>query len=162
MVNDKHLVIRPAAKDDTDEILSMMIELAIFEGYKRDFKLTKIELIERLFERKDFSVLIAEYKGCVAGILVFYTLPFTYDLAPWVYIKELFIKADYRFSGIGKKLLSELARRCVFNGHSKIRWDVLSNNLAAQKFYFSIGAKEESHWKLFSLDSIGIAELANK
>ena len=118
-----------------------MLELAKFEGYADKFVVTQSDLEERLINNKDFSILVAEVDSKITGILVYYTLPFTYDLKPWLYIKELFIDADYRSLGLGKKLMHGLAIEAKKLGCTKIRWDVLSSNEAAKAFYQSLGAK---------------------
>lgn len=75
-------VIRHAQRSDIAALLSMMTALAKFEGYAEKFRVTATELEIRLFNHQDFKVLIAELAGQPLGMLVYYHLPFSYDLKP--------------------------------------------------------------------------------
>ncbi len=160
-MNASRIVIRKALPSDCDKLLQMMIKLAEFEGYLKDFSVTRSELEKRLFQKKDFQVLIAQANGSVAGMLVYYWLPFSYDLKPWAYMKELFVEDDYRSMGLGKMLMKNFARECVKNGCSKIRWDVLSANDPAKNFYISLGANLANEWLLFTMNKQNICSLAD-
>lgn len=158
---DGGVTVRHAERRDCDELLSMMIRLAEFEGYADGFRVTKPELEKRLFDAKDFCVLIAEVDGRVSGMLVYYFLPFTYDLTPWVMIKELFVNDGYRSRGIAKSLMAALAKVCVEQGSQKIRWDVLSSNIRAKRFYESLGAELSDAWELYGMGEKAIAALSS-
>jgi len=145
-------VIRPAQRSDIAALLSMMKALAVFEGYAGQFRVTAPELEKRLFDYRDFDALIAERYHKPCGMLVYYTLPFTYDLKPWVYMKELFVQEHERSRGTGRALMQALIRDCQQRGVSRIRWDVLSNNLNAQTFYQSLGGKPADDWQLYYLN----------
>jgi len=151
--------VRQAQETDCDDVLRLMMELAEFEGYADQFVVTKAELNNRLFNNKDFNVLVAESENAITGILVYYTLPFTYDLKPWFYIKELFVDANFRSAGVGKQLMLGLAKEAKQQGCTKIRWDVLSSNEPAKAFYQSLGAKHDDDWALFSLSAEGLSKL---
>lgn len=155
------VTIRQAERRDSEELLSMMIQLAEFEGYADGFRVTKPELEKRLFEDKDFCVLIAEVDGRASGMLVYYYLPFTYDLRPWVMIKELFVKDECRSRGVAKRLMTALAKVCVEQGSQKIRWDVLSSNVNAKRFYESLGAESSDTWELYGMGDKAIAALSS-
>lgn len=152
---------RQAELKDSKKILSLMIDLAEFEGYADQFIVTLNDLDKRLFKNKDFCVLVSEVDQQVVAILVYYYLPFTYDLKPWIYIKELFVDQQYRSLGLGKQLMIKLAKEAIENKCSKIRWDVLSTNLKATKFYQSLGAKHDKEWLLFNMDEANLKKLAN-
>lgn len=144
-------VVRPAQPDDVLGILLLMRELARFEGYEKEFRVTEKAIFSGLFEENKFEVLVATRGENLAGILTYYYLPFTYDLTPWIYIKELYVSAGFRSKGIGRMLMNELVEECKRNGGTKIRWDVLSDNHAAKKFYVSLGAHHDKKWEIFYL-----------
>lgn len=151
------VVIRQARPNDCADILSLMRKLALFEGYESEFKVTEAALQAGLFEQRTFYVLVASCDQALVGMLVYYFLPFTYDLSPWIYIKELYIENEYRSRGIGKALMKALIEICRENGGTKIRWDVLEDNHSARNFYFSLGARCDRQWELFSLGRNNIA-----
>ena len=142
---------RPAQRSDIAALLAMMKALAVFEGYTDEFRVTAAELEKRLFDYRDFEVLVAEQFGRPCGMLVYYRLPFTYDLKPWVYMKELFVQEHVRSAGVGKALMQHLFAECNQQGVSKIRFDVLTSNVRAQDFYQSLGARADTDWQLFSV-----------
>lgn len=154
------LCVRHAQRHDIDDLLRLMLKLAEFEGYAQQFKVNKQALEKQLFERQDFSVLVAEVDQKLVGILVFYYLPFTYDLTPWAYIKELYVETEQRSLGIGKQLMQALAKECHSQQVTKIRWDVLSSNTKAMKFYQSLGGAHDKNWMLYSLNKNAINSLA--
>ena len=47
---------------------------------------------------------------CVAGMLVYFYQPFTYDLKPWMVIKELFVAAKCRGGVLVKHCLTQPRR----------------------------------------------------
>jgi N-acetylglutamate synthase-like GNAT family acetyltransferase len=88
-------VIRHAQRSDIAALLSMMTALAKFEGYAEKFRVTATELADQPL-----------------GMLVYYHLPFSYDLKPWVYMMELFVYEPMRSAGIGKKLMQHFINDC--------------------------------------------------
>lgn len=150
------VMVRHAERSDIAALLSMMKALALFEGYADKFRVTAAELEKRLFDYRDFDVLVADQFGRPCGMLVYYRLPFTYDLKPWVYMKELFVQEHVRSAGVGKALMHHFIEDCRQQGVSKIRFDVLQRNERAQRFYQSVGASADSDWQLFSIGVGGI------
>ena len=159
MTGPGQLVVRPARPDDCAAILAMMRELARFEGYESEFRVTAKALHDGLFRQRQFHVLTASREGALVGLLTYYFLPFTYDLSPWIYIKELYVDKNHRSQGVGRALMKQVAAICRENGGSKIRWDVLSDNDTAKIFYLSLGAACEQRWALFSLDKNRLTNL---
>ena len=156
--------IRCAQLGDVGQLLLLMQALAKFENYLNDFKVTESELVQRCFRNQDFQVLVAEVVNeqtstNLVGMVVYYLQPFTYDLAPWLVIKELFVSESGRGSGVGSELMKEVARRCVAIGGSRVRWEVLSSNVAAQRFYNSLGAHEDTQWQTWHLSRTDLINL---
>ena len=55
-----------------------------------------------------------------------------------LYLKDLFVAADWRGRGIGKQLMRFLAGFCRHQGGGRIDWSV--ENAQAQRFYDRLGA----------------------
>lgn len=155
------LTIRSARLEDVGQLLALMRALAEFEGYITDFKVSESELRRRCFVNQDFHVLVAEMGNELIGMLVYYTQPFTYDLAPWFVIKELFVHESARGLGAGRKLMKEAALRCVEEGGSRLRWEVLVDNPAAKKFYSSLGAQADTQWQTWHLSRSRLVNFAH-
>ncbi len=153
--------IRTPELHESKDVLRLMIGLAEFESYIHDFKVTEKELIQRLFKNQDFNVLVASVDGKLMGILTYYYLPFTYDLRPWMIIKELFVEPAARSQQLGGRLMARAAAICIENNGSKIKWDVLNSNEAASKFYRQLGAKADEEWQGYYLSNKALAQLAS-
>ena len=154
------LLIRPVERRDGPELLALMRALALFEGYADQFCVAEADLDQRLFTRRDFHVLVAESGGKLAGMVVYYFLPFTYDLKPWLYVKELYVETTFRNSGTGVALMREVARQCVAAGGSRIKLEVLADNAGARRFYARLGAASNAGWETCSFHRDAIDRLA--
>lgn len=154
------LRVRTAQPEDAEAVLTLMQALAEFEGYSAEFRVTLDELVQRCFVRHDFQVLVADCGGELLGMLVYYEQPFTYDLKPWFVIKELYVRDSSRGTGVGRMLMKSVARHCHLQGGSRLRWEVLTDNLAAQRFYGSLGAQPNAGWQTWQLGGVALRELA--
>lgn len=154
------LRVRPAQPEDAKAVLALMQALAEFEGYSADFRVTLDELVQRCFVRHDFQVLVAECGGELLGMLVYYEQPFTYDLKPWFVVKELYVRDAFRGSGVGRMLMKSVARHCHLQGGSRVRWEVLTDNLPAQRFYGSLGARANAGWQTWHLEGAALRAFA--
>ena len=159
------LTVVQAVEEDIPTVLRLMQQLAVFEGYIDDFQVDLAYLQKHLLKsnptQQNFEVLVAKQGVAVLGILVFYTLPFTYDLKPWLLMKELIVDENHRSNGVGRALMEQLFRIAGERGVSKIRWDVLKGNAKAKCFYESFGAEHQSGWELYSLGTKAISTLSS-
>lgn len=143
--------IRHFAQKDVAQLLKMMEQLAIFEGYIDDFKVTEQYLEKHgLGDRPQFYVLVAEHNGKLVGYACYYLIPFTYHLKPKMILKELFIKDIARGLGLGGKLFEALKSEASKHKCALIEWTVLPENEPAQKFYTNHGGRHDSKWQIWS------------
>ncbi|MEW9799720.1 GNAT family N-acetyltransferase [Alteromonas sp. CYL-A6] len=149
MVNVK---VRKAEREDCDQILELMKKLAEFEGYIDQFKVTVTDLEKLCIDEKKFYILVADVDNNLEGMLVYFFQPFTYDLSPWVVVKELFVTANQRGIGIGEKLMRQAIKDCLSVGGTKLKLEVLANNERAIRLYQKLGAKLETDWKKMSFE----------
>jgi ribosomal protein S18 acetylase RimI-like enzyme len=157
----KNLTIRHAVKEDCEPLLELMKKLAVFEDYIDDFAVTKQDLISHGFsnEQTKFTAIVAEeaeqgdaQNTELLGYLVYYLIPFTFDLNPTLFIKELYVNKSARGNNIGKKLMQATIKDAKDKGCRRMKWDVLSDNIKAQSFYKSFGAKYDKRWQGFVLN----------
>lgn len=144
-------VIREAQPQDCAAVLKLMRALADFEGYLKGFAVTLEQVKTRFLDPEDVGVLVADLDGEICGILVYYFLPVSFDMKPWMVVKELFVDADHRGSQMGEGLMHMAASICKNRGGSKIKWEVLASNHAAKNFYLKLGGQIESDWQTMSL-----------
>ncbi len=140
------LIIRDAEVQDSEQIIILMKKLAVFEGYIEQFNVTQEELIERCFVNQEFFVIVAQKNGKLLGLLVYYFAPFTFDLTPWLFIKELFIDDSSRGQNVGNNLMLDAIRKCKEKNSAKMYRNVLANNSRARYFYEKFGARQSVDW----------------
>lgn len=150
------MMIRHAIKSDSEALLTLMKQLAVFEEYIDDFTVTTNDLVMHGFTHADdrepnFTAIVAEENSSLHGYLVYYLIPFTYDLKPTLFIKELYVNEDARGKSIGKKLMKQAIKDAKEKGCGRLKWDVLSDNIKAQSFYKSLGANYDARWQGFVL-----------
>ena len=140
--------IRPMQHQDVNECYRLMKELAEFEHYIDIFAITPEIVIEKGLGKDpaDFQCLVAEVDQEIAGMLVYYILPYTAHNKPEIFIKELYIDKHFRGQGVGKALMTYLYEIGKKEGCHQIKWTVADWNTPAQKFYKDLGATENSEW----------------
>jgi GNAT superfamily N-acetyltransferase len=106
------LVIRPAVASDAELITNLIRELAVYEKLEHAVKATPSSLRAMLFERTPPAAesLVAEWEGQAAGFALFFATFSTFRAQTGLYLEDLFVRPEFRGRGIGKALLSELAR----------------------------------------------------
>ena len=145
------IIIRKAVENDSDKLWTLMKELAIFEKYIESFAITPDIVRESGFRKNppDFYCLVAEDGDNIAGILVYYFLPYTAQNRPAIYMKELYVDANYRGQKIGEQLMNALRIEAELHNCQTIKWTVAPWNEAGIRFYERLGAKENRDWLNF-------------
>ncbi len=142
--------IRPATLADLPTVHQQMQQLAAFEGYLADFRVTVADLATRGFSSApQFDLLVACNNQQLCGYAVLVYQPFTYDLTPVATLKELYVAADYRGSGAGQALFQAAVQTARNKGANRLNWLVLTHNLPAQQFYQQQGGHPSKTWIRF-------------
>ena len=153
MNSANNTIIRHAVEADCPQLLSLMKKLAVFEDYIDDFQVDESALIQYGFrEKPSYTALVAESSQQLVAYLVYYLIPFTYDLKPTLFIKELWVDDKYRGKNIGSQLMEATIADAKKHQCSKIKWDVLADNHAAQGFYQQFGAYYDKRWQGYILE----------
>ena len=154
--------IRAATPDDVPAIGRMIRELAEFEREPDAVKTTPEQLHDALFGPDAVaSALIAlDDGGEPAGFALWYRSFSTWEGVPGIYLEDLYVSETQRGSGLGRALLSALARIVVHRGWSRLEWAVLRWNSEAIAFYDSLGGRPLDDWLTYrlsgpALDSLG-------
>lgn len=140
--------IRIAQIQDADQLWVLMRDLAIFEKYIDSFAITPEIVRESGFRKNppDFHCIVAEGDGAVAGMLVYYFLPYTAQARPAIYVKELFVAEPHRGRGIGRQLMRAIEAEAKGHGCTTIKWTVAPWNQPGIDFYKNLGARENTDW----------------
>jgi GNAT superfamily N-acetyltransferase len=152
--------IRPATRDDTAIIRSLIHDLAVYERLEDEMIATEDDLQKTIFEQRCAEVFIAEWDGKAVGFSLFFQNYSTFLGKPGIYLEDLFVKDDFRGLGIGRALLINLARIAKQRGCRRFEWSVLDWNTSAIEFYKSLGAEMMDGWTGCRLSAKGIENLS--
>ena len=156
------LELRTADETDVPVILSLIKSLAQYEKLTHEVVAGEELLRKNLFGPNKYAeVIIAEYKHEPAGFALFFHNFSTFVGKPGIYLEDLFVKPEFRGKGIGKTLLTYLAKLGVERDCGRIEWSVLDWNTPAVNFYRKLGALPMDQWTLFRLSGNAIPELAS-
>ncbi|HEX4095615.1 MAG TPA: GNAT family N-acetyltransferase, partial [Caulobacteraceae bacterium] len=105
--------IRPAAPDDVGLICALIRALADYERLSHEAEATSANLSAALFcEHPKVFCDMAEWDGEPVGFaLWFYTFS-SFKGRHGIYLDDLFVQPEHRGRGLGRALLTHLARRC--------------------------------------------------
>ena len=117
-----------------------------------NFKLPSTDYLQSLLDKKGLSFLVAEQNDKIVGGLTAHDLPSTYFEASEVYVYDLAVAKQHQRTGVGKLLLTELARICNANGAHEFFLQADVDDMDAIEFYRATGgvAEEVIH---FSYDT---------
>lgn len=145
--NPLMLNIRKATENDIPLILELIRELADYERAPLEAVATAEDLRRDGFSSEPrFYVEIAEWLGEPAGFALWFFNYSTWLGRPGLYLEDLFVRPRFRRKGIGKALLTHLAKVAVKRGCGRYQWQVLDWNTPAIEFYESLGAKAMKEW----------------
>jgi GNAT superfamily N-acetyltransferase len=153
--------ITMATEDDLPIILAFIKGLAEYERLPHECVATIDKLRNTLFsERPAAEVLIARLDGEAVGFALFFQSYSTFLAQPGFYLEDLFVDPPARGKGIGRALLTALARLAVDRDYGRIEWSVLNWNESAIGFYRSIGARPLDEWTTFRMSGSALQDLA--
>jgi GNAT superfamily N-acetyltransferase len=147
---------RHAEPGDARALWQLMQQLAGFEGYAAQFKVTERDVLERGLgpaATRQFTAIVAEVpSGELVGHAVTYAIPFTYDLRPTLVLKELFVIEARRSTGAGTALMQAVLSQAHATSCGRLRWQVLPSNRRAQAFYRRFGGAPDGQWDSWILE----------
>lgn len=155
--------IRAAGVDDCAVILGFIKELAEYEKLSHEVVATVETLQESLFGEKGYAeVLIGEFEGSPVAYSLFFHNFSTFTGRPGIYLEDIYVQAKMRGKGMGKALLSYIAKLAVERKCTRIEWSVLDWNEPSIQFYRSIGATPMDGWTIQRLDGEELTNFAKQ
>ena len=155
--------IRPADERDLPLIHTFIRELGEYERLLHQVSATEDELRRTLFGTHPAAEIVIAYDGAEpAGFALFFQNYSTFLAKPGLYLEDLFVRPSARRRGIGRKLLTYLARLAVERNYGRFEWRVLNWNEPAIRFYRSIGAEPLDDWTEFRVTGDALRALAGK
>ncbi|MCP8467796.1 GNAT family N-acetyltransferase [Pseudomonas sp. ZM23] len=155
--------LRPAVPADIPLLIELITELADYERLVHEVKADAQRMHEHLFGPRPYAeVLVGEVDGEAQGFALFFHNYSTWLSQPGIYLEDLYVRPAARGAGLGKALLTELARLAVERGCGRLEWSVLDWNEPAIGFYRSLGALPQDEWTVYRLTGAALHDLAGK
>jgi GNAT superfamily N-acetyltransferase len=155
-------VIRPVVPADLRELVDMIRSLADYERALDEVEVDETTLAQALFgEEPSVFARVALADGHIAGMAIYFRSFSTWTGRSGIYLEDLYVRPTHRGRGIGRALLTELARLAVAGGCPRLEWSVLDWNAPAITFYRSIGAVPMEEWTRYRLSGAALRALAS-
>lgn len=160
MEDNSDFKIRFAVKEDTAIILDFIKELAEYEKMLDQVRAT-IEILKKtIFDDKKAEVILCEYQNKPVGFALFFHNYSTFLGKPGIYLEDLYVRPHMRGKGIGKKMLSFLAKLTIERDCGRLEWWCLDWNKSSVEFYLKIGAKPMNDWTVYRIDGESLNNLS--
>lgn len=161
MSTDPRPQVRAAGPQDVPAIHGLIGELADYEQLRHQFVGTPAQLAQHLFGARPCAwALVAEVDGVVRGFALAFRSFSTFLCQPGIYLEDLYVQPAWRRHGLGKALLTALARQAVDEGCGRLEWAVLDWNAPSMAFYRQLGAQPMDEWTTFRLTGDALNRLA--
>ncbi len=155
--------LRPAVEDDVPLVLAFIHELADYENLLHEVCADEASIRETLFgPEPSAAALVAECEGRGAGFALYHGMYSTFLARPGIYLEDLYVRPEFRGRGIGRALLTRLARIAVDTGQCRLDWSCLDWNGPSLAFYRGLGARQLDEWVRLRLDGDELESLARK
>ncbi|WP_245288186.1 GNAT family N-acetyltransferase [Bradyrhizobium sp. Ec3.3] len=151
---------REIAETDFDDMADVLIEM---QAHYRARCPTRDSIIDGLKSRPAGSrVLLACENDGIAGFACFSAIYPGPGLTSGFFLKELYVRHDRRRSGLGKRLMAQLAALARHEGHDRIDWTVDADDPGLQEFYEMLGGRALPEKRFFRMAGAKLTELAEK
>ncbi len=156
----KNFTIRQAQPQDVGLILSFIKELADYERLLSEVTATEEILSKTLFVDRRAEVVIGEYEGKPVSFALFFHNFSTFLGKPGLYLEDLYVRPECRGLGLGKVMLSYLAKLAVERDCGRMEWVCLDWNESSIRFYKQLGAVPMEDWTIYRLEGDNLGKVA--
>jgi GNAT superfamily N-acetyltransferase len=155
------LELRLATEADVPTILRFIQQLADYEKLSDQVVATEQKLRDTLFADSRYAeVVLANYQGKDVGFALFFHNYSTFLAKPGIYLEDLFVEPACRGVGVGKALITYLAKLAVERDCGRLEWSVLDWNQPAIDFYQSLGAVMLHDWRINRVTGATLTQMA--
>lgn len=146
-------------KEDLEQILELIKELAIHENMLEDVKCSVKDLEQSFFENNYAKALSLKVDGKIIGyVMYFYTFSSFWGLGG-LYLEDIYIQKDYRKKGYAKAVFKYLAKICKEKNLKRLEWVCLNDNDLGINFYTALNARHMSQWRTYRLEGKNLEAL---
>ena len=157
----RSLTIEPAQRGDLPAIAAMIRALADYEKLAYLCVGTEAQLDDALFGPAPAAeVLMARMEGIPVGFALFFPTFSTFLGRRGLWLEDLFVYPEHRGAGVGRALLSALARIACDRGCGRFEWAVLDWNTPAIAFYERLGATVRPDWRVVRVTGEALERMA--
>ena len=151
--------IRKGLKEDLQDVLDLIKELADYENALEEVEITLEQLEQDGFGDKPlYHFLIAEKDNKTIG-LSFYWFRYSTWKGKFLFLEDFIVKKEYRREGIGALLFKNTLKICQQEKCNGMIWQVLDWNTPAINFYKKHNATISSAWLNGKLSKEQITQL---
>jgi len=151
-----------------ESLIGLLCELHTYynEGSAVSREVVREHLLENLLGAESPHRLIVASRddGGVVGLaaitLVYSLVEPTADKRKHCQLKELYVRASERSQGVGRALMSWVARYAFENGCRRVDWPVKASNARGISFYESLGAERVVERLSYRLSEPNMSHLA--
>ncbi|NBI06123.1 GNAT family N-acetyltransferase [Senegalia massiliensis] len=154
--------IRFAEEKDIPLILKFIKELADYEELLHEVIATEEILMDSLFKKKTAEVIIGEYENEPVSFALFFHNFSTFLGRPGIYLEDLYVRPEMRGKGMGKIMLSYLAKLAIERNCGRLEWWCLDWNKSSIEFYKQMGAIPMDEWTVYRVTDGALDNLAVK
>ncbi len=155
------LRLRFAIPGDAGLVLDFIRRLAVYEKLAHEVEASEQDIHDAMFgPRPVAETVLAFYGQAAVGFALFFENFSTFRGKSGLYLEDLFVEPEARGLGVGRTLLSFLARTARQRGWSRMEWSVLDWNTPAIDFYRTLGAEAMGDWMVFRLKEEDLETLA--
>jgi GNAT superfamily N-acetyltransferase len=155
------LLIRPAKVTDVDPIFELILGLANYEQLTDRVTGNTDLLRSHLFgDRPVAEAIVAELGDLTIGFALFFPTYSTFLTQPGLHLEDVFVLPEYRRQGVGKALMTAVAKIARDRGCGRLEWSVLDWNQNAIDFYQRFGATLLPDWKTCRMSAEQLAQIA--
>jgi len=153
--------VRHAIPDDVPLLLRFIRELAEYERLTHAVTGTEELLHEYLFgPRRVAEAMVGFIDAIPLGFALYFHNFSTFLCRPGIYLEDIYVRPDARGKGLGKAMLSAVARVAVERNCGRMEWAALNWNEPAIGFYRKLGATPLSDWTTFRVTGEELHQLA--
>ena len=144
--------VRPATREDTQAILSLVRGLAEYEKLPPPDAEAESRLMRDMFSTPPrIQAFLGECDGVAAGYAFVFETYSSFLALPTLYLEDLFVLPAFRGKKLGYALFAAMVAEAHRRGCGRMEWSVLKWNQLAIDFYERLGAKELKEWSVYRL-----------
>jgi GNAT superfamily N-acetyltransferase len=160
MTKNPYPIIRGLRPQDAAEVVHMARELAAAVGDPEPALAQADFVRDGAGPERWFDCLVAEVAGQLAAYALVCKSFEAHTARKRLWIGDFYVRPDARRSGVGRALMTAIARHALQLGCDAVYWELWRLNSAGEAFYRSLGAEEAADLKVMRLDQDRLAALA--